>query len=128
LGNPPVFISVTGLLDHLRSTFAPSSTVRFDRLFEEVRTGSLLILDDLNTQNMTSWSREKLYQIFDYRYYTELPTIITTSEEIERIDAKLRSRLLDTRLCSIIAIMAPSYTGAVRKVATRINKTKLTGR
>ncbi len=54
---------VPDLLDHLRATFSPSSTVSLDRRFEEVRTTPLLILDDLGTQSATPWAREKLYQI-----------------------------------------------------------------
>ncbi len=106
-------------MDHLRATFAPTSTVRFDRRFEEVRSAQLLILDDLMTQSMTPWAREKLYQLFDHSYFAELPTVITTAEELDRMDARLRSRFLDTRLCRINGILAPSYTGIARKSTTR---------
>ncbi len=115
LGSPPVFISVLDLLDHLRATFAPTSTVRFDRLFEEVRSAQLLILDDLATQAVSPWAREKLYQLFDHRYYAELPTVITSAEALEQMDTRLSSRFLDARICNIHAITAPSYTGLERK-------------
>jgi DNA replication protein DnaC len=111
LGDPPLFIMVPDLLDHLRATFSPGSSVAFDRRFEEIRTASLLVLDDLGTQSMTPWVREKLYQLFNYRYNAELPTVITTSDTMDEMDPRIRSRLLDGNLCSIYAITVPGYHG-----------------
>lgn len=68
-----LFAVVPDLLDHLRSTFGPSSEVAYDERFELVRTVPLLILDDLGTQSATAWAREKLYQIVNHRYNLELP-------------------------------------------------------
>ncbi len=112
LGDPPVFVMVPDLLDHLRATFSPNSNVAFDRRFDEIRMAPLLILDDLGTQSMTAWVREKLYQLFNYRYNAELPTVITTSDALDEMDPRIRSRLLDGRLCSIYAITALSYHGS----------------
>lgn len=111
LGDPPLFVMVPDLLDHLRATFSPGSSVAFDRRFDEIRTASLLVLDDLGTQSMTPWVREKLYQLFNYRYNAELPTVITTSDSLEEMDPRIRSRLLDGKLCSIYAITVPGYHG-----------------
>jgi DNA replication protein DnaC len=112
LGDPPLFVMVPDLLDHLRATFSPNSTVTFDRRFDEIRTASLLILDDLGTQSMTPWVREKLYQLFNYRYNAELPTVITTSDSLDEMDPRIRSRLLDGKLCSIYAMTVSSYHGS----------------
>jgi DNA replication protein DnaC len=112
LGDPPLFVMVPDLLDHLRSTFSPNSLTTFDRRFDEIRTAPLLVLDDLGTQSMTPWVREKLYQLFNYRYNAELPTVITiAADALEELDARIRSRLLDTRLCKIIGITVPAYHG-----------------
>jgi len=119
LGDPPTFVGVPDLLDYLRAAFSPTSNTSLDRRFEEVKTANLLILDDLGTQSMTPWAREKLYQLFNYRYFAELPTVITTADRMEEIDSRLRSRILDTRLCDIHAITVPSYRGAPRKSKKR---------
>jgi len=111
LGDPPLFIMVPDLLDHLRATFSPHSSVAFDRRFDEIRTAPLLVLDDLGTQSMTPWVREKLYQLFNYRYNRELPTVIATADSLEEMDPRIRSRLLDGKLCSIHAITVPGYHG-----------------
>ena len=115
LGAPPLFIMVPDFLDHLRATFSPKSDVSYDRRFEEIRSAPLLILDDLGTQSMTPWVREKLYQLFTYRYNAELPTVITTADSMEEIDARIRSRILDKRLCSTYLIDVPAYYGATKK-------------
>jgi DNA replication protein DnaC len=112
LGDPPLFVMVPDLLDHLRATFSPSSSVAFDRRFDEIRTASLLVLDDLGTQSMTPWVREKLYQLFNYRYNAELPTVITTSDTLDEMDARIRSRLLDGKLCTIYVMNVPGYHGS----------------
>ena len=112
LGDPPLFVMVPDLLDHLRATFSPNSSATFDRRFDEIRTAPLLVLDDLGTQSMTPWVREKLYQLFNYRTNAELPTVITiAADSLEDLDARIRSRLQDPQLCTIIGITAPAFHG-----------------
>ncbi len=117
-----LFVTVPDLLDHLRATFSPQSTVSYDKLFEQVRKAPLLILDDLGTESATNWAREKLYQLFNYRYNARLPTVITTSQRIEELDPRLRSRLLDQTRCQIYGILAPSYRGQVQPKKRRSQK------
>jgi DNA replication protein DnaC len=117
LGKSPMFVVVPDLLDHLRATFGPTSAITYDKLFNQVCTASLLILDDLGTQSATPWAKEKLFQIFNYRYNAELPTVITTSLTLEEIDPRIQSRMLDTRLCSLYAIMAPPFRGGAAATA-----------
>ena len=119
-GNPPLFIMVPDLLDHLRATFSPSSAVSYDHRFDEIRTTPLLILDDLGAQSTSPWAREKLHQLFNYRYNAELPTVLTVAVDmLQAIDERLRVRLLDERLCTICAITAPAYHGAKGKKQRR---------
>ncbi len=108
-----LFVTVPDLLDHLRATFSPQSAISYDKLFEQVRKSPLLVLDDLGTESATSWAREKLYQLFNYRYNARLPTVITTAQRIEDLDPRLSSRLLDRTRCQIYAILAPGYRGSV---------------
>jgi DNA replication protein DnaC len=114
LGAPPVFLSAIEFLDHLRATFNPNSTVRYDRQFDGAKNARLLILDGLGTQSMTPWAREKIFQLFDHRYNTKLPTVITMADELEDLytrEPALASRMMDRRLCTVFAITAPPYTG-----------------
>jgi DNA replication protein DnaC len=116
---PVLFVSVPDLLDHLRATFSPDSDIPYDRRFDDIRTASYLILDDLGTQTATPWSREKLYQLFNHRYNSGLPTVITVSARLADLDKRLLSRMTDDRLCRIIEISVPSYRGSGRRIATK---------
>jgi len=111
-GFPSLFVVVPDFLDYLRSTFNPASPVSYDRMFEEIRSVNLLVLDDLGAQNATPWAREKLFQLLNHRYNAELATVITTSADLPEIDARVRTRLLDKRLCTICGITAPPFHGA----------------
>jgi len=120
-GKPVKFVVVPDLLDHLRSTFSPESTVTYDQLFEEVKNAPLLILDDFGEQSTTPWAEEKLYQIINYRYNGRLATIITTRLATDEMADPIASRFLDHQLSMIFNIMAPDYRTS-RKKATRGRK------
>jgi DNA replication protein DnaC len=121
LGYLALFVDIPDLMSRLRATFSPTSNVSLDRRFEAYRTAPLLVIDDLGTQSMTPWVKEKLYQLFNYRYITELPTVVTTAELREEMDPRILSRMQDARLCTICAITAPSYRGVSRKSSSRRN-------
>lgn len=103
------FAIVPDLLDHLRSSFAPDSPVRYDQMFEDVRNAPLLILDDLGAQSTTPWAQEKLFQILNHRYNANLATVITTNVPLEQHERRICSRMLDQRLSTVFAITAPPY-------------------
>jgi len=109
MGDNPLFSEVQDLLDHLRATFSPTSLVTYDKVFNQVRFAELLILDDFRIKNATSWSKEKLFQLLNFRYESNLPTVITTAETLEDIDPYIRTRFLDDSLCHIYKLIAPSY-------------------
>jgi DNA replication protein DnaC len=106
---PVLFVVVPDLLDHLRATFGPDSTVSFDARFEQVRTTHVLILDDLGTESATSWAREKLYQLLNHRYNLRLPTVITTNLKPDQLDPRIYSRMCDPACGQIITISAGDY-------------------
>jgi DNA replication protein DnaC len=109
-GGNVLFAIVPDLLDHLRSTFGPSSEVEYDRRFETVRDVGVLILDDLGTENTTPWASEKLFQIINHRYNYRLPTVITSNRDPAKIDPRIYSRLADTALSGkMLMINAADY-------------------
>ena len=101
-----LFVHVSDLLDHLRSTFAPASEVSYSDLFEQVRSAPLLVLDGLESRHSTIWAQEKLQQIINHRYNAELPTVITTASELTELDPYIRSRLHTEGLSRIIEVRA----------------------
>ncbi|HIC89729.1 MAG TPA: AAA family ATPase [Anaerolineae bacterium] len=108
-GQPALFVTVPDLLDHLRATFAPGSTVSYDERFESIRQSTLLILDDLGAQSTTPWAQEKLFQLLNYRYNARMPTVITSNHRLEEIEPRLRSRLVDPDLSRVYTIQAPDF-------------------
>jgi DNA replication protein DnaC len=110
-GRPALFVVVPDLLDHLRATYSPHSPITYDERFDQIRNAPLLILDDLGTQSSTEWAQEKLFQIFNYRYNARLPTVITSNINLEAIDIRIRSRLIDPDLVQICTILAPDFRG-----------------
>lgn len=107
-GIPTLFITVPDLLDSLRFAYGSQETT-FEARFEEIRGADLLVMDDFGTQNATAWAQEKLFQIINYRYINELPTVITTNLILDEIESRIRSRLQDTDFVQHIRISAPDY-------------------
>lgn len=108
-GDHVLFVTAPDLLDHLRSTFGPNSEVGYDQMFDRIRGTHLLILDDLGAENPSQWAQEKLFQLLNHRYSYRLPTVITTNVEIDLLDARVRSRLMDDQVVRRVVIAAPDF-------------------
>ena len=104
LGVPAFYISVPDLLDHLRSTYAPSSEVTYDDLFDHVRNAPVLALDDLGAHATTPWAQEKLNQILNHRFNRQLPTVVSLSVPLGQLEEPLRARLEDREQVMIVAL------------------------
>ncbi|MCC6174318.1 MAG: ATP-binding protein [Chloroflexi bacterium] len=118
LGHSAYFVTVPDLLDHLRSAYAPDSKVSYDKVFDAVRTASLLVLDDLGSHSSTAWAQEKLFQLLNYRYNAKLATVITTNLLLEDQDARIRARILDQALCTVWSLQVPPYRFGLAEAAS----------
>ena len=123
-GKPALFVVVPEFLDHLRSTFSPESKVSYDQLFESVKTTPLLMLDDFGEQATTPWAQEKLYQVINYRYNAQLPTVITTRCSLEDIESRISSRFVDPKLSTPFNIDVPDYRGDVNSIRSNRASTR----
>ena len=111
-GDEVFFATVADLLDYLRATFAPDSPITHDDLLDHIRNADVLVLDDMGAERSTPFAEDKLFQIVGYRYEERLPTIITTSHQIEAIAAtrpRIASRLQDPLVVTEWPIEAPDY-------------------
>lgn len=118
-GKSVLFIVVTDLLDHLRSAFSPESRVSYDELFEKIKKSPVLILDDFGEQAATPWAQEKLYQLINYRYNARLATVITTCNDLDDIESRISSRMVDPSLSLVFNMRAPDYRGGDRKTKSQ---------
>ena len=124
-GDTVLFITLPDLLDHLRSAYGPSSEIGYDEIFERIRNAPLLVIDDLGVENPSPWAQEKIFQLLNHRYVTQLPTIITTNVDIDTLDPRIRSRMLDIELISRVIINAPDYRSRVQNERAQL-QTSLT--
>jgi DNA replication protein DnaC len=112
-GGQVILTQVSSLLDYLKATFSPSSDVSFDRRSYEIRTTPLLIVDDLKEGGTSSlWAEDKLHQILNYRYYNDLPTVITSTMDpnsFAKSYPSLWNRILDTSKSEVCVIDMPPY-------------------
>ena len=112
------FYSVPQLLFELRSTISRDSESEADILApcEEV---ALLVLDDFGAEKLTDYARERLYLVFDNRYYRQLPTIVTSNldaEGLARWDKRIASRIEGS--CEMVHLVGPDYRQRKAKEAT----------
>jgi DNA replication protein DnaC len=112
-GGRTLFVTAADLLNHLRATFYPGSAVGYDKRMEEIKGADILVLDDLtiDEKGMSSWARDKLYEILIYRFDYIRPTVITTAQTLQDMDARLRSRVTNASRSTVEAITVPSYPG-----------------
>jgi DNA replication protein DnaC len=120
-GDNVLFITVPDLLDHLRAAYSPTSETTYDENFERVKNASLLILDDLGVENPSAWAQEKLFQLLNHRYSYRVPTIITTNADIDTLDGRIRSRLLDLSVIHRVRISAPDYRSMTQNKHEQLN-------
>lgn len=113
--SPVIFVTAPDLLDYLRLTYTPGSPVTFDQRFQDMRETPLLVIDDLGAENPSRWAQEKLFQLLDYRYVAQLPTVITTAKKIDELDSRIAARLLDERRCTIFRIEAADYPSRMKR-------------
>ena len=108
-GQPVWFAFVPELMDYLRHTFRPESTVTYDRAFDEIKNADLLILDDLGREQGSPWAQEKLYQIVVHRHNRRLPTVITSTLDFETHTGPISSRIRDPYVGQLVRVDAPDY-------------------
>jgi len=100
-GNHVTFVVVPDLLDKLRAAYTPQNPGTFDQVFDSVRGAEILILDDLGAQSGTAWADEKLFQLMNYRYNANLPTVVTTNATKRNLDSRIFTRLTDPQISTI---------------------------
>lgn len=95
MGREVMLVVVPDLLDEIRATYDQD---RYDReatelsVIDAARKVKILILDDLGAHNYTEWTRNKIYNIINYRLNNRLPTVITTNLTLENLEEYLGER------------------------------------
>ncbi|HID0831282.1 TPA: ATP-binding protein [Clostridium botulinum] len=118
---PVVCVSAIGLLDRIKDSFGKYGDEGVHSILNCLNNADLLIIDDLGTENNTSWSRATIYQIIDSRARKKKPLIITSNLKIEQLKGRYdqecpeyekgKGRTYDrlvNEMCTPIENLAPS--------------------
>ncbi len=88
---PGLFVTVPELLDNLRGAYKnPGQDI--DEWMAAVKNAELLVLDDLGSERVTEWVRERIFVIVNHRYREALPTLFTSNIGPEELPAQLGER------------------------------------
>lgn len=88
---PALFVTVPELLDNLRGAYnVPGRDI--DVWMDAVKNADLLVLDDLGSERVTEWVRERLFVIINHRYREALPTLFTSNIGPKDLAAQLGDR------------------------------------
>lgn len=103
------FVSVQELLTECRDSFRNDRGL--DEILEHVYGASLLLLDDLGTENPTNFARETLALVIDRAYRDQQTIIITSNYDfealVERLDVRSVDRLIE--ICLAVKFTGQSY-------------------
>lgn len=103
-GIPALFATFGEHLESIKEEF--DYTDRREYL-SKMKNTPMLIIDDLGQENSTDWSRQILFDVFNYRYEHKYPMVITTNLE----DKMLREHLgeaLFSRACEVCSMVKTS--------------------
>jgi len=105
-----LFINVCDLMEQLKSCFKENSADISSNIIQVVQEVDLLILDDLGVEKSSDWTREKLFEVIDYRYSQELPMLVTTNCRPEELKEKIGDRNFDRlrEMCALVTVTAKS--------------------
>jgi DNA replication protein DnaC len=105
-----LFFTVPTLLDHIRATYAPNSTVDEREVIHEVKTTPFLVLDDLGAERVTEWVREKLFTVINHRHDEDLPTVFTSNLDVAQLGEHIGERTVwrIVEMCNAVKLDGPN--------------------
>lgn len=98
LENEGLYIFLPTFLEDLRNSFDDMDP-DFEQVLSMLKCCKLLIIDDVGTERVTEWVRERLVSIINIRVGAGLATIYTSNlspeELLEKLGDRVSSRVLD---------------------------------
>jgi len=124
-----LFCTFPELLKEIQNSYNPVSQASELSLLQPILETEVLVLDELGAQNPSSWVRDEVSYVLNYRYNENKVTILTTNfkdeEErkdvksgitdtlSERIGVRMRSRLFE--MCKTIKMDGNDFRKAVKQ-------------
>ncbi len=101
-----LFMTMTAFLDSIKAGFKDGSDHKTFELFQKA---PILVIDDLGEGRidkngmLSSWARERLFELINYRYEHILTTIVTSKYDLESlthiVGEPISTRLAETCYC-----------------------------
>lgn len=106
---PAIFASTVEFLSEIKSTYNTDGEST-QNIIGKYKTSQVLILDDMGTENVSEWVREKMFEVINYRYGEEMPLVITTNKTPEELNKDYGQRIFDRirEMCVFVTIDTPS--------------------
>jgi len=104
-GGNVLYYHVEDLLDALRagySSWQRGDPEGYSMILHFAENVSLLIMDDLGSQDEKVWATAKLDQIIDYRYIHRKPLIVTTNMALDKLPERIADRLSEGMLIELV--------------------------
>lgn len=110
-GNGVVFVKCNSFCTDMSSLLVNDSS-SFEILLDRIKNADYVIFDDIGTENVTAFSRDRLlYNILDYRMENKLCTVFTSNLDIVSLE-KHFNQLTDNnagRMCERIRTLADEF-------------------
>lgn len=110
-GNRVVFVKTNPFVTDM-STLLTNDNYAYDQLLTDIKNADYVIFDDIGTENVTSFSRDRLlYNILDYRMENKLCTIFTSNYDIKNLEVHF-NQIQDAnagRICERIKTLADEF-------------------
>lgn len=124
-----LFAVVPDLLDNIKATYDDKTDFheREINVINKAKNIPILILDDLGSHNYTNWSRNKIFSIINHRVNYNLPTIITSNEELETLELYLGERTTSRifQLCDSYMIFTPEDIRLIKNKKNKYDQEKI---
>jgi DNA replication protein DnaC len=107
------YYNIVSLLNNIRFTFKRKyeDSLSTEEITNRLKKCSVLMIDDMGTENLTDWASEILFDIIDYRYSNLKSMVISTNlstiEIKEKLDERLMSRIYE--MCKGIKLIGKDY-------------------
>lgn len=112
---PAVYTTMRDLLAWLREAFSPTATDSFSQRWDTLREAPVLVIDELDKANTTSWAMEQFSSLVDYRWrhMAGKVTIYALNKPVGVLPGDIADRIMDGRAKVI------EFTGGSRRPMLR---------
>lgn len=94
------------LLDHLRQGYEDNS---YHQRLDEIRTATVLILDDFGAGKVSEWAEGELLKVIHYRHEEGAPLLVTTNLNPEDFEPRIRDRIADRFTSKVVPMVWESH-------------------